>query len=116
MQIKAADGKQPDLDALAALLERPGVDAATRRRIDTEMRRIRAGAAGERDAAYEIKFDSGARADRATIHDLRLEVGGRIAQVDHLLVNRLLDVWVPESRHVAEGVSISAQGEWTMRP
>ena len=32
MQIKAADDKQPDLDALAALLDRPEVDAPTRRR------------------------------------------------------------------------------------
>jgi hypothetical protein len=33
MQIKAADDKQPDLDALTALLERPDVDAPTRRRM-----------------------------------------------------------------------------------
>ena len=79
------------------------------------MRRIGAGAA-ERDAACEIEFHSGDHAGRATIHDLRLEVGGRVAQGDHLLVNRLQDVWVLESKHVAEGVSINAQGEWTMRP
>jgi hypothetical protein len=81
-------------------------------RIDGEMRRIGAGAAGERDAACEIELHAGTRAGRATIHDLRLEVGGRVAQGDHLLVNRLQDVWVLESKHVAEGVSINAQAEW----
>ena len=32
MQFKAADDKQPDVDALAALPDRPDVDAPTRRR------------------------------------------------------------------------------------
>jgi Nuclease-related domain len=107
VQIKAADDKQPDLQALAALLERPDVDTKARRQIETEIRRIRAGAAGERDAAYQIEFHSGAHAGRATIHDLRLEVGGRVSQIDHLFINRLLDTWVLESKHFAEGVSIN---------
>ena len=58
MQIKAADDRQPDLDALAALLERPGEGGHARRRIEQEIRQIRAGAAGERDAAYQIEFIS----------------------------------------------------------
>jgi hypothetical protein len=97
----------------AALLERPDVDEGTRRRIETEVRRIRAGAAGERDAAYEIEFHSGAHPGRATLHDLRLEVDGRIAQIDHLYINRLMDAWVLESKHFAEGVAINDHGEWT---
>jgi len=32
MQLKAADDKQPDIDALTALLARPDVDSSTRRR------------------------------------------------------------------------------------
>lgn len=75
MQLKAADDKQPDLDALAALLERADVDPTTRR----EIRQIRAGIAGERDAAYEIEFHYGASRTYVTIHDLRLEVGDRVA-------------------------------------
>ena len=113
MQVKAPDDRQPDLDALGALLDRPNVDLQTRRRIEAEMRQIRAGAAGERDAAYQIEFHSGAHAGRVTIHDLRLEVDGRVAQIDHLFINRLLDIWVLESKHFAEGVSINDHGEWT---
>jgi len=36
-----------------------------------------------------------------------------VAQIDHLLINRLLDIWVLESKHFAEGVSINDHGEWT---
>lgn len=113
MQIKAADDRQPDVDALTTLLDRSDVDAPTRKRIDQEIRQIRAGAAGERDAAYQIEFDLADSANRVTIHDLRLEVGGRVAQIDHLVINRLLDIWVLESKHFAEGVAINDHGEWT---
>ncbi|HUQ77534.1 MAG TPA: nuclease-related domain-containing protein [Patescibacteria group bacterium] len=113
MQIKAADDKQPELDALNAALARPDVDAATRRRIETEIRKIRAGAAGERDAAYEIEFHFGAESNRVTIHDLRLEVDGRVAQIDHLIIDRVLTVWVCESKHFSEGVAVDDFGEWT---
>ncbi len=113
MQIKAADDKQPDLDALAALLERPDVAAPTRRQIEQEIRRMRAGAAGERDAAYQIDFHYGASRNYVTIHDLRLEVGDRVAQIDHLVLTRLLDIWVLESKHFADGVAVNDHGEWS---
>ena len=68
MQTKAADDKQPQLDALAALLERPDVDTPTRRRIEQGIRQIRAGAAGERDAACGIEFHPADNVNRVTIH------------------------------------------------
>lgn len=113
MLIKTADDKQPDIDALDDLLQRPDVDLATRRRIEQETRTIRAGAAGERDAAYEIDFQYGARPNHMVIHDLRLEVEGRVAQIDHLIINRVLEVWVCETKHFAEGVAINEHGEWS---
>ena len=112
MQIKSADDKQPQIDALEALLPRPDVDGTTRRRIEQEIRMIRAGASGERDAAYEIEFHHGANKNQMTLHDLRIECDGRVAQIDHLIINRLLDIWVCESKHFAEGVAINEHGEW----
>jgi hypothetical protein len=44
MLIKAADDKQPQLDALEALRTRPDVDAETKAQIDREIKNIRAGA------------------------------------------------------------------------
>jgi hypothetical protein len=112
MLIKAATDKQPQVDALEALLQRPDVDAQTRSRIDQEIRMIRAGVSGERDAAYEIEFHLGNNLNQMTIHDLRIECDGRVAQIDHLIINRLLDIWVCESKHFAEGVEINELGEW----
>lgn len=112
MLIKAADDKQPQLDTLEALLSRPDVDAHTRRRIEQEIRTIRAGVSGERDAAYEIEFLFGNDRNRMTIHDLRIELDARVAQIDHLIINRVLEVWVCESKHFAEGVAVNELGEW----
>jgi hypothetical protein len=112
VQIKSADDKRPEIDALEGFLARPDVDGATRWRIEQEIRMIRAGASGERDAAYEIEFHLAANRNQMTLHDLRIECDGRVAQIDHLIINRLLDIWVCESKHFAEGVAINEHGEW----
>jgi hypothetical protein len=113
VQIKAADGREADLAVLRGLLGRQDVDAPTGRRIEHEIRSIAAGVSGERDAAYEIEFHYGKRTNRATIHDLRLEVDGRVAQIDHLVIDRLLTIWVCESKHFTEGVAVNDHGEWS---
>jgi hypothetical protein len=113
MQIKAADDVQPDIDALQALLHRPDLASETRACIEQEIRTMRAGAEGEHDAAYEIEFHCAKSRNQATIHGLRLENDGRTAQIDHLIINRLLDIWVCESKHFREGVEVNEPGEWT---
>jgi hypothetical protein len=109
--IKSADDKQGDIDALTALSTRSDLDAPTKRRIEHEIRTIRAGIAGERDAVYQIDFNDRMR-KRAVIHDLRIEVDGRVAQIDHLLITQVLDMWVCESKHFAEGVGVNEHSEW----
>jgi hypothetical protein len=113
MQIKAADGCEPDVLALERLLDRPDVPRATRKRIEAEIRQIRAGERAERDAAYQVELYFGQSENWATIHDLRFEVGGLTAQIDHIVINRLAEVWVCESKSFAEGVSINEYGEWS---
>jgi hypothetical protein len=112
MLIKAADDKQPQIDALEALRTRLDVDAETKAQIDHELKNIRAGVRGERDAAYEIDFHYAKGSSRVVIHDLRLEVDGRVAQIDHLIIDRVLTIWVCESKHFAEGVGVNDHGEW----
>lgn len=113
MLIKAADDKTPDLDALRALVGRPDVTDEQRQRIDREIRNIQSGLRGEHDAAYEIEFHYGRSRNWMSIHDLRLECDGRVAQIDHLLINRVLEIYVCESKRFAEGVAINEQGEFT---
>lgn len=112
MQIKSADDRQRDLDVLAGLLDRPDIDGPRRRDIEREIVTMRAGIAGERQAAYEIELYFGTSQKFMTIHDLRIEVGEFSAQIDHLIINRLGEIWVCESKHFSEGVSVNEHGEW----
>lgn len=113
MIIKSFQDRGSDIEALASLAARPDCPPRTRNDIEVEQRKIRAGQKGEKDAAYSIDFFLGLRDEWAVIHDLRLEWQGRVAQIDHLLINRMLDVWVCESKHFSEGVSINEHGEFT---
>lgn len=112
MVIKSADDRAPDLAVLEGFLQRRDLPEATAKRIEQELRFMRAGLAGEKETAYEIDFYLGRSANWAVIHDLRLELpDGRVAQIDHLLINRLLEAWVLESKRFGEGIAINEHGE-----
>ena len=46
------------------------------------------------------------------IHDLGIEHRGLMTQIDHLLINGLLVMWVCESKHFSEGVVINKHSEF----
>jgi hypothetical protein len=114
MLIKKIDDKTKDIEILRTLLEHPAASPETKKRITTEIRNISSGIKGEQDAAYEIDFHYGPSKNWAVIHDLRIEHKGRVAQIDHLLINRFLDFWVCESKRFSEGIAINEQGECAM--
>jgi len=112
MIIKQADDKQLQLDTLQSLLSHPQADTATKNRIERERRNIQAGIRGEEEAAYEMKVHWGESKNWMIINDLRIEHNGLVAQIDHLMINRFLDVWVCESKHFSEGIAINEHGEF----
>ena len=113
MILKHPDDKQKDKDILQALMKEPGVSPKVQRLIEQQIRNIDAGARAEAEAAYQMKvlYDGGV--NHVVIHDLRLVFRGLVAQIDHLVINRLMDIWVCESKNFSEGVSINEQGEFT---
>ncbi|MGV3468063.1 nuclease-related domain-containing protein [Limnobacter sp.] len=112
MLIKSAEDRDSDIKILESLLNHPAASALTKRNIEKEIRAIKAGVKGEKDAAYQIEYHYGHGKNWAVIHDLRIEHMGRVAQIDHLLINRLMEIWVCESKHFHQGVSINEQGEF----
>ena len=97
MLIKQADDRTKDIDTLKALAS-PDVTPEIRDTIDREIRNIQSGMRGEAEAAYEMEFHYGTSNNWMIIHDLRLECEGRVAQIDHLLINRFLDIYVCERK------------------
>ena len=112
MLIKEADSRQSDLDELNALLALPHVNADTKQQIRQEIRNIQSGIKGETDAAFQINFHYENSPRWAVIHDLRLEFEGHAAQIDHLLINRFLEIYVCESKRFAEGIGFNEHGEF----
>ena len=112
MIIKAADEKKSHITTLQGLQGRSDCPPETRKKIEQELRNIQAGIKGEDEAAYEMKVHWGESKNWMIIHDLRIEHGDLVAQIDHLIVNRFLEVWVCESKHFSEGVAINEHGEF----
>ena len=112
MIIKAADDKTTDIQTLQGILSRQDLSGDTRKRVEQELRNIFSGIKGEAEAAYELNFTFGNGRNWAVIHDLRLECEGRVAQIDHVLINRFLDIFVFESKRFAEGIAINDHGEF----
>lgn len=113
MILKHADDKNPQVQTLESLLAHPRLPADRMPAIEKELARLRAGIKGEREAAYQIDFHNAASRNRIVIHDLRLEHNGRVAQIDHLVINRLLETYVVETKHFSQSISISETGEFT---
>ena len=113
MIIKRIESRERDIKTLQELAARPDARGSVRENIEKEIIRIRAGMKGEAEAAYEMEFHYGNSMNWMILHDLRIDCEGRIAQIDHLLINRMLEVYVCESKHFAEGVSINTHGEFT---
>lgn len=110
MLIKSTDSKQLEVEQLESLIAMaPG---AARKSMQDELRRLQAGIRAEAGAAYLIDFDLQQSENTAVIHDLRMEINGRVAQIDHILIHRSLNVFVLETKGFHAGVKITDEGEF----
>lgn len=112
MLIKIADNKSTNLMLLERLLTYPNLTDIQKKNIEQELRFLKAGLKTEADVQYLIDFDFKDSKNYAVIHDLRLEVNGRVAQIDHLLINRTLDTFVLETKSFHAGLKINDNGEF----
>lgn len=109
MLIKTAD----DQSALIAHLENAAKGRGPAAKHAADKVRIRkAGLKGESQSAYLIDFHFAPARNWVVLHDLRLEHSGRVAQIDHVLINRLMEAYVLESKHFRDGVKITDDGEF----
>ncbi len=111
MLIKKRDPKQAEIEELTTLLTEP-IPENKRFLVERELRYIKTGIQGETDAAYFIDFHFAHSRNWTVIHDLCLEHQGRVAQIDHLLINRFFHVYVLESKNFSYGVKITGAGEF----
>ncbi len=111
MIIKERDSRVKDIAELSDLLS---CNITNRQKflIEREIDSIKKGESGEDDSAYYINFYYGDSDRWIVIHDLRIEFNGKVAQIDHILINRLFDVYVLESKNYRYGIRITTNGEF----
>lgn len=97
MVFKQKDSEDPQVRALE-LRVRQSSDAKERARLEKTLAMLWAGVKGEKLSAYHIDFVLKDSPNWAVIHDLRIELNGRVAQIDHILINRFLEIYVIESK------------------
>lgn len=111
MLIKSADDKSSSIRQLELLLQQADT-AQKKSAISKEINILRAGIKGEKESAYLIDFELEQSKNFAVIHDLRIEVNGRVAQIDHLLINRAFNIYILETKHFNSGIKITDDGEF----
>lgn len=113
MIIKQAEDRNRDIEELTSLLALPDIDGATKNKITREIKNTQSGIKGEAEAAYQMNFHFSDSKRWMVIHDLRLEHNGNVAQIDHLILNRFLEIYVCESKRFVEGIAINEHGEFS---
>ena len=110
MIIKKADDKQNQINELQRLISQ--APEALKPKIQKELNMLRSGIKGENESAYHIEFNLRDSKNSYILHDLRLEYKGRVAQIDHLIIHRSLNVYVLETKHFNSGIKINDNGEF----
>lgn len=115
MLIKSADDKTKRITLLEQLQLSPRLSLEQKRWAKDELFRTKRGIEGERDAAHYLDSYYKDSENFAVIHDLRLEVDGEVAQIDHLLVGRALVFYLLETKNFGGNVIINEHGEFSVQ-
>jgi ssDNA-binding Zn-finger/Zn-ribbon topoisomerase 1 len=112
MIIKNKDNNQDSIDYLSDLLERDFSDEK-KSLIEREIKSLYSGSLDEETAAYFLNIEFKQSKNWILIHDLRLDYNGEVAQIDHLLIGRAMDIFVIDSKNYTYDVSISEKGDFS---
>jgi hypothetical protein len=112
MLIKNADDKSKRLRLLQDLQNSDRLDDRQKSWLREQLCRLKPGAAGERDAAHYLDMSFSDSKNHAVLHDLRLESDGQIAQIDHLVVDRMLTFFLLETKTYTGSLHINEHGEF----
>lgn len=111
MILKEPDDKRAQILELEALLSE--APATTKSKIEDTLKKLKSGISGENKTRFYLNDYFSKSQNCFLIHDLRIECDGRIAQIDHLLINRLLDIYVIETKQLHAGLKINENGEFS---
>jgi hypothetical protein len=111
MLIKDRDPAEKAREQLSELLSL-NISTTQKFLIERELKRLNPQGNGSHAPAHFINFYCEDCPDWAIIHDLKIESNGFAAHIDHLLINKFLDIHLFESRNYNDNIKITADGEF----
>ncbi|MEO7031943.1 MAG: nuclease-related domain-containing protein [Herbaspirillum sp.] len=78
-----------------------------------ELIRLKKGIQGEKESAHYLDGYFKGGENHVVLHDLRFIVDGEVAQIDHLIINRMVGIYLLETKNYAANLVINEQGEFT---
>lgn len=114
MLLKTADDKSARVKQLEALEKSHRLDAGQKLWAKRELGRLLKGIQGERESAYYLERRYVESSTHVLLHDLRLDIDGEVAQIDHLLINRGGAFYLIETKNYAGNLVISEHGEFSV--
>jgi hypothetical protein len=115
MLIKLADDKSKRLALLQDLQKSSLLDARQKEWLRVELRNLTAGIKGEREAAFHLDGHYKDGQNNVLLHDLRFQIDGEVAQIDHLVINRTGYMVLIETKNYSGDLEVNAHGEFTVR-
>ena len=115
MILKSADDKSKRLTLLEELQRSQLLDYSQKKWLREEHMRVKKGIQGEKDSAYYLDSYFKGRENHVLLHDLRFVVDGEVAQIDHLIINRVLGIYLIETKNYSGNLVINDQGEFTVQ-
>jgi hypothetical protein len=115
MLIKSADDKSKRLALLQDLQKSSLLDARQKEWLRVELRNLSAGIRGEREAAFHLDGHYKDGQNNVLLHDLRFQIDGEVAQIDHLVINRTGYMVLIETKNYSGDLEVNAHGEFTVR-
>jgi len=108
---ESSDDRQADITELMVLREETR-DQKVRNTIDTHLKRIRAGLAGERNVAYFLQMAYGQDPDIFVLHNLRFETPRGVVQLDHVVITKKRQLYLLETKSMRTGIVRDKDGRW----
>ena len=115
MLIKSADDKSKGLALLEDMQKSSLLDNRQKDWLRDELRNLRAGIKGEQESAFHLDGHYKDGQNNVLLHDLRLQVDGETAQIDHLVINRTGYMVLIETKNYSGDLEVNAHVEFTVR-
>jgi hypothetical protein len=108
--IKEFEDRSDDIAILNDLLSRDKLSSYIKKKIEYEIRKIRAGDFAEKNASYLLGQIVKDRDVSYLINNLRLEVNGDACQIDHIILSRYGMARLFETKSFSTGIKINDDG------